>query len=80
MGSNRAEPEKAAQRRVKYVRGLKRADCDIAVLARKITKLACLRLRGIARGDLGTVVGIKMGASRGAVTIGWNGIFVDVVL
>ena len=52
---------------------------SVAVLSREVTGLARLRLVGVAKRDLSTLVGVKVGACGGAVAVLWNGLLMDVV-
>lgn len=53
--------------------------CHVAKFTTQVTSLAGLRLGGIADGDLAAQVGIKVGSSTSAVSIGGNRLGVDVV-
>lgn len=52
---------------------------DVTELAAQVTSLARLRLASIADGDLATLVGVKVGASAGAVAVRGDRLLVKVV-
>jgi hypothetical protein len=49
-----------------------------AVLASKVSGLACLGLRGITHDELATVGRVEVRCCGGAVAVGWDGKGVDV--
>jgi hypothetical protein len=61
------------------VLGTEVAGGDVAVFTAQITGLAGLGLGSIADGHFAALVGIEMGAGASAVSVGWDGLLVDVV-
>lgn len=52
---------------------------DVAEFAGEVADLAGLRLGGVAGGLFAALVGVEVGARRGAVAVGGDGLVVDVV-